>query len=184
MRLQGDYEAAAQLFQDCLRAARAAGYQPDIADSLAQLGRLAHDRGDYPLAEQYLQESLTIWQQRDHEPELAAVLCRRGRLLIGLGEPHRQEARRILTQTLRLAIKHQLAPIALDVFVSAAELLIQEGQKQAALELLTLVVNHPATTFETKQRTPHHLIEPNEPSPFDPAAATADWQQAAHRLLQ
>jgi hypothetical protein len=101
--------------------------------------------------------------------------------MVGLGEQRHAEARHHFQQALALAIKHQLAPIALDVCVGVAQLLAQEGATEQAVELLALAEHHEASTFETKQNARHRLLE--LPNQLPPAMAQMAQVQGQTREL-
>ncbi|MEZ4725930.1 MAG: hypothetical protein R3E79_02225 [Caldilineaceae bacterium] len=75
-----------------------------------------------------------------------------GHLTVATGEHRHAEARQYFRQALALAIKHQLAPVALDVCVGAARLLAYHGKLLQAVELLALAEQHEASTFETREK--------------------------------
>ncbi|MBE7549977.1 MAG: tetratricopeptide repeat protein [Anaerolineales bacterium] len=189
-RLQGNYEEAEHFYGESLKSAAAARHQPDLAESLSNLGRLAYDRGEYGRAEQYLRESLALWQQIENEIEIATVLCHLGHVLAALNETREYETRQYYTETLRLAMQQRLAPLALDVFVGAAGLVARGGESQWALELLSLAEHHPAGTYETKEKARRGLAGLAAIWPADMLAASKarsqnlDWQTTTKRLIQ
>ena len=68
------------------------------------------------------------------------------------GKARLDEASRYFYQALELARKLQSVPVALDILVGLAILLAQTDEEQRAAELLTLVLHHPASEQETKDR--------------------------------
>ncbi|HXV96976.1 MAG TPA: tetratricopeptide repeat protein, partial [Anaerolineae bacterium] len=187
LHLQGQYEEAESLYQKGLAASQAAGHRPEIAGCLRGLGRLAHDRGDYYQAEQSLQESLAIWQQIEHEPEIALVLCNLGHVLAASDENRKAEARQFYEQALKLALKHRLAPVALDVFIGVAGLLAQRQKTHKAVELLSLVKDHPASTHETREKA-NQLLTTSLPASTIAAIQAPgqilDWQTTANQIVE
>lgn len=189
-RLQGNFEEAEHFYGESLKSATGAHHQPDMAESLSNLGRLAYDRGEYGRAEQYLRESLALWQQIENEIEIAAVLCHLGHVLAALDETREYEIRQYYTEALRLAMQQRLAPLALDVFVGAAGLVARGGESHWALELLSLAEHHPAGTYEIKEKARRGLAELAATWPVDMPptikgrSQNLDWQAMTKRLIQ
>jgi hypothetical protein len=88
---------------------------------------------------------------------------------------------------LELAIRHKQAPIALDIFVGAAGLLMAEGTHGKAVELLSTVLSHPACYFETKENARRLLDDTGidlGSTALDESHGAADWQIAATELIE
>jgi tetratricopeptide (TPR) repeat protein len=189
LRLQSDHNQAEQVYQQSLEAAIAMNHKWHMARCLQNLGCLAYDRGELRRAEQFQQEALAFWQQLELEIRVADVWRYLGQVMVASGKHRRPEAAQYFRQALEVATKYQAAPIALDVCVKAAQLLVQAGNLEQAIELLTLAEQHEASTFETKQEVSRHLAEMmNQLSPETAQAAqirgwTLDWQAAARQLI-
>ncbi|MFN8469808.1 MAG: tetratricopeptide repeat protein [Caldilineaceae bacterium] len=151
-RLSGDYGRAEELYRHCLDASAAANDLWHVAQCLLGLGCLAYDQGQLGHAEAYQREALALHQQLALEVRVAEGLRHLGHVLVAAGEHRFAAAKQAFHQCLVLTVKHQLAPIALDVCVGAARLHEHEGKTQAAAQLLTLAADHEAATFETKQK--------------------------------
>jgi predicted ATPase len=160
LRLQGDYDRAERLYGQLLTATKAAKDQRNIALCLTGLGCLAYDRRELRRAERFLSEALDIWQQQNLEARMGDVLRYLGMVVAATGKYRHAKARHYFWQALGLATKHKISPIALDVCVGMAQLLLAgTGNPKQAVELLTLARQHEASTFETKERARHHLAE-------------------------
>ncbi len=83
---QRDYVAARPLFETALAISTAMGRDVETANSLAQLGRLAHMRGDLVAARAQLEESLAIRRCLGLRWYIAVSLCFLGGLLLDQGE--------------------------------------------------------------------------------------------------
>jgi hypothetical protein len=70
--------------------------------------------------------------------------------LIALGND--ADAQPALREALSLAIETRGTFIALEALVSLASLQVKQGDREHALELLLMVLNHPANLQETKDR--------------------------------
>jgi tetratricopeptide (TPR) repeat protein len=176
-RLQGNYDQAEQLYRQSLAESTARNNKPDMAHCLLGLGCLAYDRSELRRAEHHQREALALYQQFELEVRMAEVLSQLGQVMVAADEPHYEEARQFFRQALELATKHQLAPIALEVGVGVARLRVQAGELEQAIELLTLVEQHEASTFETRKRARQLLAElMNQLPPETTQAAQARGQ--------
>jgi tetratricopeptide (TPR) repeat protein len=159
LRLQGDFQRAEKLTEETLATFRALNDPMIVGYCLLNLGCLAQERGMLNLAEQLQREALTVWRKAEQEARVADASRYLGHLLIVFVEPRHAEARRYYRQALDLSLKHQLAPIALDVFVGVAQLLACVGQMENATELLALAEGHEASTFETQKNARSNLAK-------------------------
>jgi len=62
------------------------------------------------------------------------------------------EAGRVWREALRIASDIHGAPVALEALAGLASLQAKQGDREHALDLLLLVVKHPASLHETKDR--------------------------------
>jgi tetratricopeptide (TPR) repeat protein len=176
--LQGDYDPAAQRYEQALEGLKAANSKLELTRCLNCIGRLAYDQGELHRAEQFQRESLALLQQAEPEPALiAATLCHLGQVMVASGDHRHPEARNYFRQALDLALEHQLAPIALDVCVGVAQLLAQADEMEQAAQLLTLADQHEASTFETKEKARRRLVELEAHLPPATLGAVQDQEQ-------
>lgn len=186
-RFQGEAAAAERAYRDSLAASRALGILPNVARCLSGLGDLAFDQGHFVQAEQSQLEALAIWQRIGNEPEMAAIYRALGHILNASDRTRRVEAQRHYQQALQWARQYGLAPLALDVFVGLAGMLLRGGDGETAVALLTLAQNHTASPYETRQRAAALLAEaPGNLSPALLQAAMSqqpEWDEAAGLVL-
>lgn len=189
-RLQGDFETAATYLQESLTSLRTSGQKPDTARNLSKLGCLAYDRQDYPEAERLQQEALGIWEEVGNEPELASVLRYLGHMAAKTSGHQGVEPHQHYQQALQLAIKHQVAPVALDIFVGVAPLVAERGERPRALELLFLAQHHSASTAKTRgmahryQAELSHYLSSEAVAAAKARAETLDWRATASGLIE
>ena len=158
--LQGEYDLAAQSYIQALDGLKAANSILDLTRCLNCLGCLAYDQGKLHQAEQFHRESLALLRGSEKKPALVAASFQSlGQVMVAAGEHRHTEARNCLRQALALALEHLLAPIALDACLGVAQLLAQYGRKRTRRQLLALVEQHEASTFETRKKARHRLIE-------------------------
>ena len=158
-RALGEYAEARQLAQAALAARTAVRNKRGIAYSLYLLGDLAWRMGDYEEAKQRSQESADIFEAIGLEWSLAFALNNLGNIACTLGDY--QAARQYYQAILkpRLAINDLENDRVAEALTGLAAVLIEEGQPAQAVELLTLVLRHPAAWQEMKDRATSLLVE-------------------------
>jgi len=164
----GQLAEAKQLLQESLAITRALGDRWSMALCLNQLGVVNFLTGEATWAEakQLHQESLAISKELGEKYFSAVSLNHLGRVQYALGEG--QEATQSFMTALRMAIESQAAPIALDTLLGLATPLVHPEVgvtevaltlKEKALKWLTLVLSHPASRHDTKDRAARLLAE-------------------------
>ncbi len=187
-RLQHNRSAAERAYRDSLAMSKALGILPNVAHCLSGLGHLAFDQGQYVQAEQAQLEALAIWQDIGNEPEMALTYRYLGHIILTGDSARRIEAQRYYQQALEWARQYGLAPLALDLFVGLAEMLLPEGDMETAVTLLSLAQTHTAATAATRQQAAELLAKTT--AHLSPAAVQAavaqrpDWQDAAALVLE
>ncbi len=81
---------------------------------------------------------------------MARVLAEMGGSILALGDD--TEAVRVWREALRIATEINGIPVALEALAGFASLQAKQGDMEHALELLLIVLNHPASLQETKNR--------------------------------
>ena len=81
---------------------------------------------------------------------VARVLAEMSRSVFALGND--AEAERVWRESLRIATETHGTPVALEALAGFASLQAKRGDMEHALELLLIVLNHPASFQETKNR--------------------------------
>lgn len=158
--LQGDQDLAARLYGQALERFKAANSKLEYSRCLNGLGCLAYDQGKLHQAEQLQRESLALLQGTEPDSALVAGTLRYlGQVMLAFGDHRHAEAQDILRQALELAIKHQLAPLALDVCMAVAPLLASAGKPEQAIDLLALASQHEAGTFDTRMKAGDQLMQ-------------------------
>lgn len=179
--LSGDDAQAEHYYQRCLQSIPAGGSFTLRGQCLAGLGKMAVDQGAYSQGKQLLQEALALWTDLGVETEMAAAYNALGHVHLLSDEARPDQAGTYFQEALRLAIKHGLAPIALDVFVGAARLATVRNDLQRAANLLTLAASHPAATAATKQ-TARTMAAHAAVSSYRPDSLS-DWRLVAQEVM-
>jgi hypothetical protein len=202
----GEHREAQKLLQESLTLNREVGDPASVAISLNHLGALAVLGGTIEWAEarRLHQESLTISQELGDLYSIVVSLNYLSRASLALGE-HR-EARHYGLTALRTATATQSPLLILDTLVGWAALLTRQSADQVevaatepelssvaakepvltevegrALELLALVLNHAASTQETKDKAGHLFSELAATLP-PPQVVTASARGQARNL--
>lgn len=150
MATQGDHEEARRHCQEALEIASGTGNRSLYANVLAGLGQVALNSGDYAPAWQRFDESLVICRQIGNRGDMANHLASLG--VIALIQGNHAQSRRLLLESLQEAIAIGAPPIMLTSLMGIAELFMGQGDLTTAVRLATLVINHPASRAEAKQR--------------------------------
>ena len=152
-----EYVGAKQLLQEGLAIGKKIGDQWGTAMCLNNLGVVAEGLGEYREAKQLQQECLAIYKEIGDRWGIANSLNNLGFAICVLGEF--QESKKCFHQALETAIDTQTVPVALEALVGMVTLLMKEGEKEQASELITHVLHHPVIYGEIKHRAEQLLSE-------------------------
>jgi predicted ATPase len=165
----GDYTAAKQWLQESLTLSREIGDRWNIAHCLNHLGAMNYLSGlaEWTEAKRLHEESLTLYQELGDGWGRAVSLNYLGYVTCALAEYG--AAKQYFLAALQTATDAQLMPVALNALVGLATLLshLLTGEaepgltpmKERAGELLALVLSHPATGQEVKDKAQRLLTE-------------------------
>jgi len=153
----GEHTGARRLYRESLALFREIGDRWGTARALNNLGNAAYYLQQYTEAKQLYQESLTVRREINDQLGIASSLNNLGEAAYALGEYH--ESKQYFHAALKAARDRSLAPVTLHVLVWIATLLAKEGEKERALELLTLTLHHPAVFSAAKEDAEHLLAE-------------------------
>ena len=84
--LQGEYEQAATLAQECLILAQELGSKPDIAHAVYDLGSIALFRDEYEQAQVFFEESLVLDRELGNKSGIARGLGQIGEIYLAQGQ--------------------------------------------------------------------------------------------------
>jgi len=149
-RLQGDYSNAERWYGDSLALARKVDSIRGISISLSRLGALMVLRGDIELAERLYKEGQQVaeaggdlWVHGDN-------LCRQAELALAQGKD--ATAKGYLRTILHSGdeLQSHLTTLLAVVTISS-RIMAEQNLYERVVEYLTLVIQHPATLYETKQ---------------------------------
>lgn len=153
----GEYLEAKQLFQDSLAICRAMDEQLLMARVLNNLGNVAYFLKEYAEAKQFYQESLAFRGRLNDRLGIGACLNNLGEVAYALGEY--QPAGHYFREALTIMANIKTVHAVLHIVTSIAALLAQDGEKARAIEMLVLVLHHPASQKTTRDRAGHLLSD-------------------------
>jgi predicted ATPase/DNA-binding SARP family transcriptional activator len=180
--LHGDEAARERLAQLALQAAQGNFERWHAARLLVIVGQLTTASAAPAAAELFFRESARLAAMIAHEPALATAEAELAAQL-AIGADPAPEARELLHHSLELALRHQLAPVALTACLAAAPLLQAQGDAELATALAALVAHHAATPAATRARAVQYVRSAVGQAPPEPTVTMTDWRAATRRLL-
>jgi len=141
---QGAYAEAQQHLHEGLALSQALSDRYNTASAQSGLGMVHQALGDGPQARRCFEESIAIWREIGEQGGLAQTLNRYGQSLIAQADG--PMARRCYLEALAVARDAEITPIVLDGLLGVAVLHAQEGNLEAALEVVLHVLQAPAHT--------------------------------------
>lgn len=153
----GEYKEAQKFLEKGLVISEEIGYRWIITLSLEHLGNVAYGWRNYKEARRLYKKGLAVAREMSTQWGIVSSLNGLGDVACALGEY--QESKRYFYEALQTAMQIRAVPLALDALVRIATLLMKEGGKARALELLALPLQHPGTYKETKDRAAHLYSE-------------------------
>ncbi len=148
-------EESQTLLQESLTIYRSLGHKQGIAMALNNLGYIQYRSGNYDLAKTLLQESLDLRRKINYPRGIAVALSNLGHIYsateeYALSRAHYQEA-------VMIARNIGATPLALAALGGLAVPYAHEKSYNQAMAFLSLVLTHPASNEETRDRAQHTL---------------------------
>ncbi len=140
--LLGDDDMASRLCQESLGLFRSLRERRGLAFVLSNLGIMAADRGDRQEAESLIRESLSLRRASEDGWGIAVSLTQLGIALRAAGSY--TESGASFREALQTASDGLLLPAMLDVLMEWATLRVAEGLVDQALDIVTVILDHPA----------------------------------------
>lgn len=155
--LLGDDHAAQRSCAESLAIFERLDDRRGIAFALHNLGVIGAAQGNYGDAERLHRESLALRRAIDDRWGIAMSLTQLGVAMSAAGQY--TAARRTFLDALRVAHDIRALPVALDILVALAQVLISEGETAQARPLLGAALEHPALTPQTRHKLESLLVE-------------------------
>jgi predicted ATPase/Tfp pilus assembly protein PilF len=139
----GKVEKAQSAYQESLDVCREIGNRRRQAIALSNLGELAYETGAYADAERLYREGLAIGREMHDQWILMACLNNLGEIAHTVRRD--DEAWHCFAEVLAIAQATQTLPLIFKILVNLSTLFVREGERDFAVELLTLTQHHPAS---------------------------------------
>ena len=133
--------------------------------TLGNLGMVASGAGDHAAALQLYAEALALADEIGDQRLQAALLDNLGDVAYDQGDD--AKALGYFAQSLQLMLEVGALPSALLALAGIAKLRARAGQAAQALQLLGLILTHPACDDETRQRGEPALAQLRQERPAD-----------------
>jgi tetratricopeptide (TPR) repeat protein len=144
------YEEARAALEESITLNMSVGDRWGLAFAYRGLGLIAQAQGEHIQAVDIFRKSLDMLTELGARPDVARVLAEMSRSVFALGDE--AEAERGWSESCRIANETRGAWVALEALVGIANVQAKRGEREQALELLLIVLNHPASIQETKDR--------------------------------
>ncbi|HLO13624.1 MAG TPA: tetratricopeptide repeat protein, partial [Anaerolineales bacterium] len=152
----GRITEADAILRESLALAQEIGYRSGIGHALDGLGRLAQMTSPNK-ARTLFAASYGVYKETGDLRNMARVLSHQGYNSLARGDDI--DAQNSFIAVLRLVREGGFIPFALDALVGLANLQAKQGDMEHALELLLIVLKHPASWQETKDHADHLRAE-------------------------
>jgi class 3 adenylate cyclase/tetratricopeptide (TPR) repeat protein len=156
-RVQGKYDEARRFLQESLTINQEHSNRNGMAWSLDYLGDVAFAQGMYDEARQYYADSLAIYREFDNRSGIVISLGGLGDVATVTGDF--AAARDYFHEAFTSASTIRDMPLTLWILVAIATLLAREGEKERAVEMLAIVLDHYATPQEARDRGDQLMVE-------------------------
>jgi len=149
-RRLGRYEEARAALEENAALNNSIGFGWGLGTAYRGLGILAQAQANHQHAIDMFHKSLATFTELGGSWYVARVLADMGRSILAQGND--AEAGRVWRESLRIAAEINGLPVVLESLVGIASLRAKGGETQSALELLLIVLTHPACHHEIKNR--------------------------------
>jgi tetratricopeptide (TPR) repeat protein len=144
------YDEARAALEENVALNSSIGFDWGLGIAYRGLGKVAQAQGKHQDAVEMFNKSLDTFRNLGASWFVARVLTEKGGSLLALG--NETESRGVWREALTIAIDIHGMPVALEALVGFASLQAKQGDTKRALELLLLVLEHPASLQVTKNR--------------------------------
>jgi predicted ATPase/transcriptional regulator with XRE-family HTH domain len=146
----GRYDQARAALEENVVLNRSIGFGWGLGTAYRGLGIVAQAHGKHQEAVAMFRKGLDTFTELGGSWFVARVLAEMGGSVLALG--NEAEAGHVWREALRIATDIHGIPVALEALAGFASLQAKQGDREHALDLLLLVLNHPASFQETKNR--------------------------------
>jgi len=144
----GRYDEARAALEETIALNSSIGFGWGLGSAYRELGIVAQAQGEHRPAVVMFRKSLDTFTELGGSWWVGCVLADMSWSIFALGND--AEAERIWRESLRIATDIHGTPVALEALAGLASLQAKRGNMEYALELLLMVLNHPASFQKTK----------------------------------
>ena len=184
----GRYDEARAALEESVALNISVGDRWGLGSAYRGLGIIAQAQGEHQEAVDIFRNSLDTFTELGGSWWVARVLAEMSRSVFALGDD--AEAERVWRESLRIAIETRATPVALEALAGLASLQAKRGDMEHALELLLIVLSHPASFQETKNRAAELRVEleshltPQQIQAVQAQAEVETYEQIVSHLLR
>jgi predicted ATPase/transcriptional regulator with XRE-family HTH domain len=144
------FDEARDALEESVELNTSVGARWNLGHAFQGLGAVAQAQGEQQRAAHLFRKAIDTFTEIGGLFYIGQSLAHLGQCLFALGND--AEAERIWRESLRISAEIRGMPVVLEALVGIASLQAKRGETQSALELLVIVLNHPACDQETKNR--------------------------------
>jgi len=172
----GRYDVARVALEESIALNLSVGVRWNLGHAYQGLGAVVQAQGEHQRAVDMFRKGVDTFTELGGRFYAAQGLAEMGRSVFALGND--AEAERVWRDSLRIAIEIHGTPVALEALVGLASLQAKQSDKEYALQLLLVVLNHPASFQETKNRAARLRAELESQLTSQQVEAVLAWAQA------
>jgi len=146
----GRFDEARKALEESVELNTSVGARWNLGHAFQGLGAVAQAQGEHRKAADLFLKAVDTFTELGGLFYIGQGLAQMGHSLFALGNDI--EAERNWRESLRIAAEIHGIPVVLEALVGMASLRAKRGETQSALELLSIVLNHPACDQEIKNR--------------------------------
>src|SRR5690606_4061796 len=154
---QKNYREASRYCQDSLDLSTSIGQQYIMANSMNRLGTIAAAQHRFADARRMIEAAVALNRKNGHRYYTVVSLI--SLTDVAIAERDLQLARRCIHESLELALEIQSYGLISEIFLIAAELLLNEGHLERAIELLTAGRYQPTTRHKQDRDQAQQLCD-------------------------
>jgi predicted ATPase/DNA-binding SARP family transcriptional activator len=149
-RLQGNNSLARKHFEESYTLSEEFNSAEGMGLALHYLGEIALSEQDDGEAQRLYEQSVALYREINDRGGLATAIKGLGDVALRQGQ-HRQ-AEQHYQQALQIALDIQYLPLVFSLFLSIGNLFLQTGRQVTGLNLLALVLHHPASDYTHQEQ--------------------------------
>jgi predicted ATPase/transcriptional regulator with XRE-family HTH domain len=153
----GRFDEAREALEESVELNTSVGARWNLGHAFQGLGAVAQAQGEHRRAADLFLKAVDTFTELGGLFYIGQSLAQMGRSIFALGND--VEAEHVWREALRIATDIRGVPVALESLVGVSSLRAKSGDPQSALELLLIVLNHPACDQETKKQAEPLRIE-------------------------